>query len=88
MITALMKHSRFFYVKSSGNQQMRLSSTQIEMQYHQINLMDSIKKKKEKKYTLLAFYVEVANVVGFFFFSIFQGFFFFFNRHLWLLYCM
>lgn len=49
MITALMKHSRFFYVKSSGNQQMRLSSTQIEMQYHQINLMDSIKN------TLLAF---------------------------------
>lgn len=45
-----MKHSSSFYVKSSGNQQMRLSSsTLIEMQYHQINLMDSIKT------TLLAF---------------------------------
>lgn len=44
MITALMKHPRFFYVKSSGNQQMRLTSTLIEMQYHQINLMDSIRK--------------------------------------------
>lgn len=45
MITAVMKHPRLFYVKSSGNQQMRLSSSMlIEMQYHQINLMDSIKK--------------------------------------------
>lgn len=93
MITALMKHSRFFYVKSSGNQQMRLSSTQIQMQYHQINVMDSIKNNNNKKNTPLGFYVEVINVAGFvfFFFLICQGFFVlfcFFNRHFWLLHCM
>lgn len=53
MITAIMKHPHFFYMRSSGNQQMRLSSsTLIEMQYHQINLMDSIKNP------LLAFFSQ------------------------------
>lgn len=42
-----MKHPCLFYVCSSGNQQMRLSScTLIKMQYHQINLVDSLCKKR------------------------------------------
>ena len=83
-----MKHSRFFYVKSSGNQQMRLSSTQIEMQCHQINLMDSIKnsnnKKKHPAWLMCRGYKQV-----FFFFLLDLSIFFFafFNRHFWLLYC-
>lgn len=43
MIAAIMKQPRFFYVKSSGNQHMRLSfSALVEMDIHQINLMDPI----------------------------------------------
>lgn len=41
---AAMKHPRSFYVKSSGNQRIRLACTpQIEARYHQINPVDSIK---------------------------------------------
>lgn len=43
MIAAIMKQPRFFYVKSSGNQRMRLSSSAlVKMEYRQINLMGHI----------------------------------------------
>lgn len=42
---ATMKHPRSFYVKSSGNQQLRLGSTPpMNVRYHQINPADLIKK--------------------------------------------
>lgn len=60
MIAAIMKQPRFFYVKSSGNQHMRLSSSALaEMDIHQINMMDPI--KKEKIYS--AFFARQAKIM-------------------------